>query len=443
MIPVSARSIAVISLQRLGDALTGARVTDAWARRRGISAVEVIHWDRVRDAAALLPGTTALHGLPYAALRARGRIHPLAAYAALEAIVDGIGRRRFDTVINLTSTRFASLLAPLLARDPAEIHGPWIDDAGTYRASHPAIDHLNAWGVDPSINVFAHQDLYATAARVRLNAYAGLPLDATAETLVSHAGASHNDGPIALHLHGSEAAKDWRPAEAEDGWVGLARALRERSGRPVLLLGSASEMPELDRVAAASGAETAAWPLRHTAALLRRCSGLISVDTVAIHIAAQVGCPTVVLRQGTARGLAFVPGPKALLVDRGPELATVSDVVQLAERHFFGHRISNARLASMMRRIRVRRGVVDDNGYLGAGIPSWWPASDAHQTVAEVEQLWRRAWISHFRGDAPPADVLARLRRFAVVDSARWARACANPGGLGRWLDTIDARRAA
>ena len=433
-------SIAVISLQRLGDVITGARVTDGWAQRRSCEGLELVHWDATAGAAALMPGVAQSHALPRAALSGRGRVHPLAAYAALSAIVDGIGRHRFDTVINLSSTRFACLLAPMLARDPSRIHGPFIDDANLYQPTHPAIDYLNTWGVDPDLGVFAHQDLYAAAARVRLAGYAGFAEDPAADTLVAHADESKGDGPIALHLHGSESAKDWRPDESIEGWAGLARTLKDRYGRRVLLLGSSHEQPVLERVAAASGADVVVWPLRHTAALLRRCCGLVSVDTVAIHLAAAVGCPTIVLRQGTARGLAFVPGANALLVDPGSDLATVHDVVRLADRHFFGLPIDASIASAMAQRIVVREAAVDDDGWLGAHAPAWWPASGLLRTIDHVEQQWRTAWGHAFRGDAPPAHVLDDLQR---LDPRRVAMLMRHPGALAPWLSRFAIGRAA
>ncbi len=439
---VRPRSIAVLSLQRLGDVITAARVTDGWSRRKSTATVEVVHWDGTASAAALLPGVDRAHALPRAALLARTRVHPLAAFAALDAIVDGIGRRRFDVVVNLSSTRFACLLAPLLARDPAHVYGPWIDDAGRYQSSHPAIDHLNAWGVDPDLNVFAHQDLYAAAARVRLHGYVGLPNDPAADTIAAHAEEA-SDGPIALHLHGSDPAKDWRAPESPEGWVGLARALADRLGKRVLLLGSSAEVPELERVAAASGADVVAWPLRHTAALLRRCCGLVSVDTVAIHLAAQVGCPTIVLRQGPARGAAFVPGQNALLVDPGPELASVHDVVRLVERHVLGLPIPSQIGNEMARRIRVREAVVDAEGWLGAHAPAWWPASTAIRDVEHVEHLWRTAWSHSFRGEPPPLAVASALQQLGGLDPRRVAALQRWPGGLLRLLGGSPIGRAA
>ena len=435
-------SIAVLSLQRLGDVVTAARVTDGWSQRKTTDAVELVHWDATASAAALLPGVTRTHALPRAALLARGRVHPLAAYAALDAIVEGIGRRRFDVVVNLSSTRFACLLAPLLASDPARVYGPWIDDAGRYQSTHPAIEHLNGWGIEPDVNVFAHQDLYAAAARVRMHGYAGLPADPAADTLVAHAEESR-DGPIALHLHGSDPAKDWRPADSLEGWAGLARALKQRFGKRVLLFGASAELPELERVAVASGADVVAWPLRHTAALLRRCCGLVSVDTVAIHLAAQVGCPTIVLRQGPARGLAFVPGGNALLVDPGPELATMRDVARLADRHFLGLPIPAEIGNEMARRIRVREGFVDDDGWLGARAPAWWPASAATRDVDHVEQLWRTAWSHTFAGDPPPPAVVSQLQRLGAFDPHRAAALQRFPGALGPLLAGAPIGRAA
>lgn len=434
--------VAVLALQRLGDVITAARVTQAWSQRKDVATVEVVHWDRTRDAAQMLPGVTQTHALPYAALRARRRVHPLAAYAALHEIVESMGR--FDRVVNLSSTRFASLLAPALCSHPEAVFGPQLDDYGTYQASHPALEHLNAWGVDPAINVFAHQDLYAQAARIRMNGYAGLPEDAIADNLCAHARSDERAAPIALHLHGSVASKDWREPMSPSGWRGIVETLRARFDRPILLLGGPKERQHLEALATASGAEVAVWPLRHTAALLRRCCGLISVDTVAIHLAAQVACPTLVLRQGATRGFAFVPGSSALLVDAGDEPANVDDVVWLAGKHFFGLAIHPRAKDEMATRIRVRQAELDSQGFLGAASPSWWPATDAQRQRDLRDRLWRNAWLHSWHHTTAPHALLHELRCHAPADGHRFARAMADRGQLGKWLRAHeDVRHAA
>src|SRR5690606_37220127 len=210
------------------------------------------------------------------------------------------------------------------------VSGPTLDDRGVYCANHPAIDYLNAWGVDPGLNVFAHQDLYTLAAGIPLAPAAYLPADGSGERDLEQRVARLSERPIALHVRSSATEKDWRDVSSVAGWRGLGAELRRRLGVPLVVIGSPAHADEIGALAAETGAQACAWPLRETAALLRRCRGVVSVDTVTIHLAAQVGCPAIVLRQGSARGLAFIPGTNAVLVDDARETAGVDDIVQLA-----------------------------------------------------------------------------------------------------------------
>jgi ADP-heptose:LPS heptosyltransferase len=381
---VARERIAILTLQRLGDVLTAARVTHGLAARRDTASVEVIHWDATTQAAALLPGVAACHPLPFAALRRRSRATPVAAYHALAREVDAIAGRGFDVVVNLSSTRFACWLAPALLAEGGRVRGPSIDQLGRYCASDRAIAYLNDWGTDPELSVFAHQDLYAMAAGVRLGGFAGL-----------RERGGRRSGPIVVHALGSERAKDWRtPAH----WRALVGELCAELGRPAVVVGAPSETATLEEIARGNPATVATWPIAACIDLLAEASGLVSVDTVAIHAAALVGCPTVVLRQGTARGLGFVPGPHALCVDADPDPATIDDVVALAARHLGGNAIPFPVASTIAERLRVRQGVRDDHGLLGLATPSWFPALDAAREDDRSDVLWRAAWRESFVG---------------------------------------------
>ncbi len=418
--------IAVLALQRLGDVLTGARVTDALARRRDTATLELVHWDATAQAATMLPGVARWHALPFSGLRRRTRIHPVAAVRSLhrfvERIVDGGG---FDTVVNLSSTRFACWLAPALARAGGRVLGPAIDDLGRYVASHPAIDHLNDWGSDPELGVFAHQDLYALAAGVRLSGFAGL-----------RDGGGRRDGPVVAHPFGSERSKDWRDVAAWRELVGRAAA---SLGRPVVIVGAPAEREALTAIAQGSFATVMTCPLPEYAELLREAGGLISVDTVAIHLAAAVGCPTVVLRQGPARGHAFVPGPTALCVDALGDAASVEDVLALALRQFSPSPVPLSGSAAMLERVRVRAGWRDDHGLLGLSTPQWLRALACWHDEDRDDAGWRGLWRGHWAGEPLAADTLARLAEGRSDAGRRRWRAL--QGGAGPLA--IAARRIA
>ena len=432
LVSASGLRVAVVSLQRLGDVLTAARVTDGYARRSNVETVDVLHWDRTTQAAKLLPGVNALHPLPFSALRGRARVHPLAAFKALSAALELL-EERYDVVVNLSSTPLACLLAPLLCREGGTMRGPWIDDQRVYDTTDPVVAHLNDWGVEPEVNVFAHRDLYALAAKVRLFAADLLPPDPAAETLCDQLVDATRPAPIAVHIHGSEPSKSWRDL-GEDGWCGLIRRLRQEFDREVLLLGGPTDLPELERLAGESGATVAACSLRHTAVLLGRCAGLVSVDTVAIHLAAAAGCKNIVLRQGSARGHAFLPGTGALLVDHEFGPASVSEVTELCRAHFFDRAAKVGELASASTHVRVRECYRDNDGLLGAASPSWFPATAAHRLRDEIDRRWRAAWARSFFYEQPSDRVLRRLLRHRADDPHRFARVESGSSTLSRWL---------
>lgn len=83
----------------------------------------------------------------------------------------------------------------------------------------------------------------------------------------------------------------------EDAAVKLARGLRAL-GRPVLLLGGYDETERNGRIARAAGEGVAAHrplPLRVFAALVEGCAGVVSTDTLTVHVAAAVGAPVAAL----------------------------------------------------------------------------------------------------------------------------------------------------
>src|SRR5690606_13504146 len=114
-------------------------------------------------------------------------------------------------------------------------------------------------------------------------------------------------------------------------------------------------------------------------------------------------------RQGSARGLAFVPGPRALLVDEARTTAGVGDLMYLAQRHFLQSELSPRMAHSLAQRLHVRHGRVDAFGYLGAQCPSWLPCAAPALDRARTENLWRERWHRAWQGDTT---ALTDLRSF-------------------------------
>jgi hypothetical protein len=239
---------------------------------------------------------------------------------------------------------------------------------------------------------------------------------------------SRRSGPIVVHVHGSERAKNWRtPAE----WAALVGELQARFARTCVLVGAPSEADALARIAAPSRAHVCTAPLGACADLLAEATGLVSVDTVSIHLAAAVGCPSIVLRQGPAGGHAFVPGAHALLVDAGREPATIADVAALGAAQFAASPPSPTVALGIASRSRVREGIIDDHGWLGMRPPTWCPVDAMAAEDDRCDERWRAMWRRSFAGQPPSERELEELfagsgrheeqRRAALLSSATLA----------------------
>ncbi|MEE9384752.1 MAG: hypothetical protein V3V08_15215 [Nannocystaceae bacterium] len=409
--------VALLTLQRLGDLITGAHVASELARRAEVEAIELVHFSPTEQAARLLPGISIRHALDYNALKQLRHLHPFAAATRLSARLEEIrGAHGFDTVVNLSSTRFACAIGPTLLNAGGTMLGPQLDDRGQFLTDDPFSQHINDFGVDAGLNVFAHQDLYAAAASVAPGACT-LP---TGSSRARHEArralaplAGRTELPLAMHLHSSDLRKDWGDASSLSRWRGLVQAIGERSDRGVVLLGHPRERPVLQALAEAcpTRSTVATCPIDTTAEILRRCAGLISVDTVSIHLAALVGCRSVVLRLGPAGGMAFAPGEGALLIDPRSDCYPcertqctsapihachhdlhVGDLVDLCQVHLLGRPLSALASRRICARVRVRVCQTDDLGLRQLVTPQWLPAGVADRRADLSDAAWRRAW---------------------------------------------------
>lgn len=100
-------------------------------------------------------------------------------------------------------------------------------------------------------------------------------------------------GPF-LILHTTNAIAPRRGIWPLQGWIALARGLRERFDVPVLLSGANEDRAIVDAVASASGAQSIAGQLSigGFAALASAARQYVGITTGTMHVAAAVGCPT-------------------------------------------------------------------------------------------------------------------------------------------------------
>ncbi len=413
------KRVAVLSLGTETDVWNAARITAAWSGRRDVERVEVIGWDLTREVCALLPGAHAVHELPLAGLRVRAAQHPLASAIALRGALDGIlSQGAFDAVLNLTYGGFAGHLAPMLALDPHAVIGPFVDETGQWRASHPAFEYLATWGLDPSLNVFAHQDVWSAGAHVRTDEGGLLCDDPVADTLVEH---GCGDGPIPVVV---------APTEAADGlgftWDALIPALAHAVGRPVMLVAPPGQSSFVEALSARTGAEVARWPMRHLAALLRRCGALLTSDFATAVLASRVGVRQLWLRGQGPLPLASLPGPHMVSIAAGSSSVSLRSALSFATWFLLQRDTPDPVLRAAADGLSVHEIEHDRGGCLSAASLGPQTPSGHETTLRSWRQIWRAAWINL---PPPAADVRHVL---AHADGTRLARARLDRGPVGR-----------
>ena len=117
---------------------------------------------------------------------------------------------------------------------------------------------------------------------------------------------------IAIAPGASRRTKQW-PVHH---WIALARRMTEQ-GNDVLVIGGEMDRPAADTIVAAIGTpadpgsgrilSAAGMDLPSTAALLRKCRGLVAGDTGQMHLATAVGTPVVALFGPTVEAFGFFP----------------------------------------------------------------------------------------------------------------------------------------
>ena len=102
------------------------------------------------------------------------------------------------------------------------------------------------------------------------------------------------EGPFAL-LHPTRGLSAQRERWPADGFIALARALRERDAAPLLVTGAAGDAAVAGTIARGAGAVSiaGATTIGTYAALAERARYVVAMDSGPMHVAAAVGAPTV------------------------------------------------------------------------------------------------------------------------------------------------------
>jgi ADP-heptose:LPS heptosyltransferase len=108
-------------------------------------------------------------------------------------------------------------------------------------------------------------------------------------------------GPVALAPGARDPAKRWTP----ESWARLAEGIiSQHNGLPPVLVGGPDDRDMCERIKAASAGflvDATGWGILETAALLKLCRVVVTVDSLARHLAAAVGTPVIVLQYAGER----------------------------------------------------------------------------------------------------------------------------------------------
>lgn len=231
---------------------------------------------------------------------------------ALPLDLDTLARlpaERFDLVICLDKEPAATGLATRV--DAPDKRGFLLGPHGNVVPANPGAEYAYRLGLDDALkfhgNRRSYQDVAFEAAGLR---FAGedyrleLPEGARARARERwRALGVAPEGPlVGLNVGAGDvfAYKDWRV----EGWAELADAIRERLAAQVCLLGGPRDRARIEAVAALSAArplDAGATPsILEFAALLERCSAVVTGDTLGMHLALALRRPVVVIFGSTA-----------------------------------------------------------------------------------------------------------------------------------------------
>ena len=302
----------LINFGRMGDILqTSSLITYLKERHPGLT-IGLLGASNFNDVMAGIPGVDTVHPVDLPRL-----MQPLQAgdlfrdFGMFKEFLEELAFFDYDTIFNLTHNRLGSILSSLL---PGEVVGLTLDNEGMAVVENPWMRYFYNTNINRGFNQFNLVDLYKLSAgfeggqstpdnsRLRFNVEDGAKLEA--DKMLASAGIDRHQRIIGFQPGASADSKRW-PVEY---WNRLGQSLAKKYR--VAVFGSSGEV-ELARetVKGVEGAVNFAGkttiPL--LAALLEKCSLLISNDTGTQHLAASMGKKALSLALGPA--LASETGP--------------------------------------------------------------------------------------------------------------------------------------
>lgn len=213
-------------------------------------------------------------------------------YRFIEDLINRINGKEYDLAMNLTHSRISALMISLVRA--REKRGFTVDPEGHRIIKHPWLRYFFNVVPNRDYNPFHIVDMYLKSGGV-MPARKGLIFEISGEDekksreLLTDQQAAENELLIGIHLGASKSDKTW-PVSS---FAALADMITEKLGARILLFGSPAEADlgnEFEKIVKSRPVNLIGKTgIGELAALLKRCSLLISNDTGPLHLATSAG----------------------------------------------------------------------------------------------------------------------------------------------------------
>jgi ADP-heptose:LPS heptosyltransferase len=213
-------------------------------------------------------------------------------YRFIEDLINRINGREYDLAMNLTHSRISALMISLVRA--REKRGFTVDSEGHRVIKHPWLRYFFNVVPNRNYNPFHIVDMYLKSGGV-LPERKGLIFEMSKEDekmsgeLLTARDVAENELLIGIHLGASKSDKTWPVSSFAE----LADMITEKLGARILLFGSSPEADlgnEFEKTVKTRPVNfIGKTDIGELAALLKRCSLLISNDTGPLHLATSVG----------------------------------------------------------------------------------------------------------------------------------------------------------
>ncbi len=298
-------NILIINLTRMGDVVQSTLLLRGLKKRHPGCTITYIVNEPYAEICEAIPEIDELLLFDMKGYQERllsGTISIVENYRYLEGFIEEINKKEYDLLINLTPSKVCAALTSLVkAKD---VRGLTIDGEGNRLVLHPWMKYLAISVSNRAVNPFNLVDMYGRSGDVeeagRLSLTVPERYRQGAEEFFKKSGAVDGSAIIAFQPGASNEHKRWLPRRFAE----LGKKLVERLGARVFIFGSHQEEfigKEIsERIGDGAVDMTGKTSIMELAAMIERCSLLVTNDSGTMHIATALGVRVVELSLGAA-----------------------------------------------------------------------------------------------------------------------------------------------